>query len=102
MRTAGHADHLAALLLPLTLRRLYIARDADAAGDMALAVLTERAEASGIDALALSPRMEDFNDDLRASTIDELGGALHVQLTPHGRRPLQAADDGKNIVKSDN
>jgi len=36
------ANHLAALLLPLTLRRLYIARDADAAGDMALAALTER------------------------------------------------------------
>ena len=43
MAAALSAGHLAALLLPPTLRRLYIARDADAAGDMALAALTERA-----------------------------------------------------------
>ena len=34
MAAALSANHLAAVLLPLTLRRLYIARDADAAGDM--------------------------------------------------------------------
>jgi hypothetical protein len=39
---------------------------ADAAGDMALAVLTERAAAAGIEALALSPRLGDFNEDLQA------------------------------------
>jgi hypothetical protein len=33
MAAALSANHLAAMLLPLTLRRLYIARDADAAGD---------------------------------------------------------------------
>ena len=54
MAAALSANHLAALLLPPALRRLYIARDADAAGDMALAALTERAEAAGIEALALS------------------------------------------------
>ena len=47
MAAALSANHLAALLLPPTLRRLYIARDADAAGDTALAALTERAEAAG-------------------------------------------------------
>ena len=56
MAAALSANHLAALLLPPALRRLYIARDADAAGDTALAALTERAEAAGIEALALSPR----------------------------------------------
>ena len=55
MAAALSANHLAAMLLPLTLRRLYIARDADAAGDAAVAALTERAEAAGIEAIALSP-----------------------------------------------
>src|SRR5271166_4613855 len=82
MAAALSANHLAALMLPPTLRRLYIARDADAAGDMALAALTERAEAAGIEALALSPRLGDFNEDLRAFGIDELRGALRVQLAP--------------------
>ncbi len=82
MAAALSANHLAALLLPLTLRRLYIARDADAAGDMALAALTERAEVAGIEALALSPRMGDFNEDLCAFGIDELRAALCTQLAP--------------------
>jgi hypothetical protein len=80
MAAALSANHLAALLLPLTLRRLYIARDADAAGDMALAALTERAEAAGIEALALSPRMGDFNEDLRAFGLGALRAALRIQL----------------------
>ena len=42
MAAALSANHLAAMLLPLTLRRLYIARDADAAGDAAVTALTER------------------------------------------------------------
>ncbi len=37
------ANHLAALVLPPTLRRLYIARDNDLAGDHATQTLTERA-----------------------------------------------------------
>lgn len=82
MAAALSANHLAALLLPQTLRRLYIAHDADAAGDRALAALTERAEAAGIEALALSPRMDDFNDDLRAFGLDALKAALRSQLAP--------------------
>jgi hypothetical protein len=82
MVAALSANHLAALLLPPALRRLYIARDADAAGDMALAALTERAEAAGIEALALSPRTDDFNEDLRAFDLGALRAALRIQLTP--------------------
>jgi hypothetical protein len=82
MAAALSANHLAALLLPRTLRRLYIARDADAAGDMALAALTERAEAAGIAALALCPRMGDFNEDLRAFGLGALRAALRIQLAP--------------------
>jgi len=76
------ANHLAAMLLPLTLRRLYIARDADPAGDTAVTALTGRAEASGIEAIALSPRLGDFNEDLRALGIDALRAALQIQLAP--------------------
>ena len=82
MAAALSANHLAALLLPPTLRRLYIARDADAAGDMAFATLTERAEAAGIEALALSPGRDDFNEDLRAFGVDAVQAALRIQLAP--------------------
>ncbi|MDH6264576.1 toprim domain-containing protein [Bradyrhizobium sp. BR13661] len=89
MAAALSANHLAALLLPLTLRRLYIVRDVDAAGDMALAALTERAEAAGIEALALSPRMGDFNEDLHAFGLDALRAALRIQLAPQDGYFLQ-------------
>src|SRR6266851_47195 len=82
MAAALSANHLAALLLPLTLRRLYIARDADAAGHVAVMALTRRAEAAGIEALALSPRMGDFNEDLRAFGLGALRAALRIQLAP--------------------
>ena len=82
MAAALSASHLAAVLFPPKLRRLYIARDADAAGDAALAALTERAEAAGVEALALSPRMGDFNEDLRAFGLGALLAALRMQLAP--------------------
>jgi len=82
MAAAPSANHLAALLLPPTLRRLYIARDADPAGEMAVTVLTGRAEAVGIEAVALSPRLGDFNEDLRALGIDALRTAVRIQLAP--------------------
>jgi hypothetical protein len=82
MAAALSANHLAALLLPRTLRRLYIARDADVAGEMAFTALRERAEASGIESRALSPRMSDFNDDLQAFGLGALRSALHIQLAP--------------------
>jgi hypothetical protein len=82
MAAALSANHLVALLLPPTLRRLYIARDADAAGDTALAALTERAEAAGIETLALSPRMGDFNEDLHAFGPGALRATLRIQLAP--------------------
>ena len=81
MAAALSANHLAGLLLP-PLRRLYIARDADAAGDRAVVTLSTRAKESGIEAITLSPRLGDFNDDLRAFGVDELVAALRHQLAP--------------------
>ncbi|WP_033921043.1 DUF7146 domain-containing protein [Sphingomonas sp. 37zxx] len=76
------AAHLAATLFPATLRRLYIARDDDPAGDGAVQSLIERAQAVGIEAITLSPRVGDFNEDLRAFGIDALRAALRVQIAP--------------------
>ena len=82
MVAALSANHLAALLLPLSLRRLYLARDADTVGEAAAVTLTERAEAVGIEAIALSPRLGDFNEDLRRFGIDDLRAAVRIQLAP--------------------
>lgn len=82
MAAALSANHLASLLLPPTLRRLYIARDADAAGETAVAALTQYTEAAGIEALVLSPRTGDFNEDLHAFGFSALRAALRIQLAP--------------------
>lgn len=82
MAAALSAGHLSAFDLPPTLRRLYIARDADAAGDKAVAALTARAVAAGIAVLVLAPQGGDFNDDLQATGLDALRAALRPQLAP--------------------
>ncbi len=76
------ANHLAAMLFPPTLRVLYIARDADTAGDRAVATLTQRSRAAGIEARTLSPLLEDFNDELRTLGVHRLRAALRGQLAP--------------------
>ena len=82
MLAALSANHLAAILLPATLRRLYIARDRDRAGDVAVTALTERVCAAGIEPITLSSVLGDFNEDLRRLGIDELRAALRLQLVP--------------------
>ncbi len=82
MVAALSANHLAALLFPATLRRLYIARDHDAAGDAAFDALAQRATAAGIEAVPLLPTLQDFNDDLRHLSLAELRAALRIQLAP--------------------
>ena len=77
MVAALSAAHLAAILFPPTLRRLYIARDDDPAGDSAMASLIDRAT-RGRDrgARACRPTLEDFNEDLRTLGIDALRAAV--------------------------
>ncbi|USI71503.1 DUF7146 domain-containing protein [Sphingomonas morindae] len=76
------AAHLGALLLPDTLRRLYVARDNGEAGEAMAAMLAARAEAAGIEAVVLVPTLGDFNDDLRAFGVEGLRAALRAQLLP--------------------
>ena len=90
MVAALSANHLAAILFPATLRRLYVARDRDPAGDIAMATLTERARAAGIEALSLSPALGDFNDDLRRLGSDDLRAALRAAARPGRRGPIHA------------
>ncbi|MCC8947814.1 toprim domain-containing protein [Bradyrhizobium sp. Arg62] len=82
MTAALSANHLSAMLLPSGLRRLYVARDADAAGEAAQAVLTRRAEDAGVEAVPLSPRLGDFNEDLHIFGLEALRAALWHQLVP--------------------
>jgi hypothetical protein len=80
MVAALSAAHLSAILFPDTLRRLYIARDDDPAGDGAMATLIDRAQEDGIEAIVVSPRLGDFNEDLRLLGIDALRAASRVQI----------------------
>lgn len=82
MAAALSANHLAAMLLSSSLRRLYIARDTDAAGDMVQAILLNRAQEAGIEAIPLSPRLGDFNEDLHIFGLDALQAALRLQFAP--------------------
>jgi hypothetical protein len=82
MNAALSAAHLAAILFPATLRRLYIVRDDDPAGDGAMESLIARAQTVRIEAITLSPRCGDFNEDLRRLDIDALRAALRVQIAP--------------------
>lgn len=94
MVAALSANHLAALALPPTLRRLYLARDDDPAGHGAVAALAERARSVGIEALTLKPRLGDFNEDLRAFGPDALAAAMRLQLAredvPRFSGPIRA------------
>jgi hypothetical protein len=82
MIAALSANHLAAILFPGTLRRLYVAHDADPAGDAAVAILNDRAAEAGIEALTLSPALGDFNEDLLHLGTAELRASLRIQLAP--------------------
>ncbi|MER8372358.1 toprim domain-containing protein [Mesorhizobium sp. M1406] len=85
MAAALSAAHLAAILFPPTLNRLYIIRDNDSAGDGARDNLIERATDAGIEAIVLSPRMEDFNEDLRCLGLATLRKSIADQLVRRDR-----------------
>jgi len=82
MVAALSANHLAVLLLPPTLRRLYLVRDDDAAGHGAVETLADRARSAGIEALTLDASLGDFNEDLRRLGLEALAAAIRVQIAP--------------------
>jgi hypothetical protein len=92
MMAALSANHLAAIVVPPTLRRLYVVCDRDPAGYRATAAVSERAHAAGIEALTLSATLGDLNDDLRRLGIDFLRDSVARQL---------AADDACRFMSKD-
>ena len=74
------ANHLAALILPAGLTRLYIARDNGVAGVRAAARLRDRAEAEGVAVCILAPSIEDFNEDLQHFGLARLRRYLDPQF----------------------
>ena len=98
MAAALSASHLAALQFPPALRRLYIARDADAAGDMAVAALTERAEAAGVEALVLSPQTGRLQRGPARVRPRRRSRVSAHPARPAGCGPLLAPEDGQDGV----
>ncbi len=86
MAAATSSAHLAAILFPPTLQRLYVARDRDAAGDAAFGILTDRTQAAGIELVSLMPELGDFNDDLRQHGALALGQRVRLQLYAQDRK----------------
>src|SRR3546814_20019427 len=92
MIAALSSPHLGAILFPAALRRLYVVRDNDPAGDVALTTLSERASSAGIEVVPLSPMLGDHNDDLRLLGPERMRAALRPQLVP--------ADVGRFLIPS--
>lgn len=82
MVSALSAGHLSAILFPANLRRLYIARDNDPAGDRARDCLIDRANEAGIEAITISPMLGDFNEDLYHRGRAALRAQIRVQIAP--------------------
>ncbi|MGP1273903.1 MAG: toprim domain-containing protein, partial [Caulobacterales bacterium] len=74
------SGHLAAIRFPAGLRRLYVLRDRDPAGAAARDRLEARAAETGIEAVTLTPRLGDFNDDLRRYGLAALQARLRLHL----------------------
>lgn len=85
MAAATSSAHLAAILFPPTLKRLYVARDRDLAGDAAFAILADRTQAEGIELVSMMPALADFNDDLCQHGILALGSRVRLQLHEQDR-----------------
>lgn len=85
MAAATSSAHLAGLLFPSALRRLYVARDRDAAGDAAYGLLSDRAQSAGIELAPLDPMLDDFNDDLRQQGAIALAQCVASQLQQQDR-----------------
>ena len=82
---ATSSEHLAALILPAGLRRLYIVRDRDAAGMGAAATLGSRGEQAGVAVRMFDPVENDLNDDLASIGIGGIARRLAGVLHPSDR-----------------
>ncbi len=79
------AAHLAAIRFPPGLRRLYVLRDNDAAGDFAEDRLAGRCREAGIECRVLRPHAKDLNADLRAGPAHAVKARMIRQFAPDDR-----------------
>ena len=91
------ANHLQALILPGSVKRLYIAEDADEAGRAAAEALSVSARAHGVDTLRLAPTAGDFNEDLRADGPAALAQSLIAQLASRDAADFNAASHRRQM-----
>jgi hypothetical protein len=94
------ANHLAALDLAPALRRLYVARDNDAAGRLAAGRLHERSEAAAIEVRDLMPVHADFNLDLCHLGHAAMHAHLLDQLDPSDVARFSLAHAGADLRRS--
>jgi hypothetical protein len=94
------ANHLAALELSPTLRRLYVARDNDTAGLRAANRLHERGAAAGIDVRDLVPVHVDFNLDLCRLGPVAMLAHLDAQLAPPDLAHFPPCDRAGDLHRS--
>src|SRR3546814_2689771 len=101
MIAALSSPHLGAILFPAALRRLYVVRDNDPAGDVALTTLSERASSAGIEVVPLLPMLGDHNDDLRLVGPERMRAALRPQLVPAdvGRRSEEHTSELQSLKR---
>jgi len=79
------AAHLGALAFPPNLRRLYVAREPDRAGNLAFARLVERARGQDIEILPIVSHGADLNADLQAFGLDALRERVLAQMRVEDR-----------------
>ncbi len=79
------AAHLAAILFPAALRRLYLLRDNDAAGAFAQERLIARCRAAAIELRVLTPAAKDLNADLRMEQAEAVKGRVIAQMLAEDR-----------------
>ena len=79
------ANHLAALELPASLRRLYVVQDDDPAGRRATEALSTRAQSDGFELVVLAPKLSDLDDDLLALGAERTRETVVGQLVPEDR-----------------
>ena len=83
------AAHLSAILFPPSLRRLYVLRDNDAAGDCAEERLTERCREADIECRVLKPDGKDLNIDVRDDPVHVVKTRMLAQMEPQDRSRLR-------------
>ena len=76
--------HLGLFIPPSDIKRIWIARDNDAAGERAAQILSVKLDAVGIECRCLVPKLSDFNEDLLAMGKDALRRSLLSAMKREG------------------